>query len=690
MGKNLLSIILLLFIPFVVWSNPDSLRIVDRNYLNEVVIISSKESRNLEKLPLASSSFLSNKLKMYNISFSNELTAKVPNLFMPDYGSKLTSPIYIRGIGSRINSPSVGLYIDNVPYFEKSTYDIDLEEVERLEVLRGPQGTLYGRNTMGGLINIYTRSPFDHTGTRINLSAGAYRNLSAKVSNYSKLSNKLAMVLSGSFWHKGGYFKNITLNEQADRMNDVNGKIKLVYRPSESWQVEYSAAFLHSKQYGYAYGIIDEATNRVGPVTYNEPSSYTQLLTTHGLQVRRISDKVLFSSTTAFQWLDDSQKVDQDFTADSVYFVVQDHEQSMVSQELTLRSNRMASNYQWLLGAFGFLQVSDTRTGMDYHRLNYSTFKPVSDRTKGAAVYHQSTLSNIPIRNLSIGAGIRFDIESSTMEYKAYKTQANVTTLTEAFDSELNFVELVPKVNLLYQYRMHRWYSSVAKGYKTGGFNTAFELEEDRSFDPENSINYEFGYRVTSRDKVFTADVCLFYIDWKNQQIYRTNPSGKGSILKNAGQSESKGVEASINLQVLRDLFFDVQYGYTHATFKQNSTNDNVSYAGNFIPYVPRNTLSITGNYTFACRGWFNRITLVGQYNGLGSLYWEEANINKQDYYSTLNARVALSANKYTLSFWGRNLSNTYYKSFHFNMGNTRFGQQGRPLTVGVDLIYYL
>lgn len=92
---------------------------------------------------------------------------------MPDYGSKLTSPVYIRGIGSKINAPSIGLYVDGIPYFEKSAFDFDFNEVDRIEVLRGPQGTLYGRNTMGGIINVYTKSPLKYEGTNVWLSTVA-------------------------------------------------------------------------------------------------------------------------------------------------------------------------------------------------------------------------------------------------------------------------------------------------------------------------------------------------------------------------------------------------------------------------------------------------------------------------------------------------------------------------------------
>ena len=109
-----------------------------------------------------------------NIRSVKDISTVVPNLFIPDYGSKLISSAYIRGIGSRINSPAVGLYVNNVPYLDKSAFDFDFIDIASIEVLKGPQGTLYGRNTMAGLVNIKTLSPLEKQGSKIKLSFGNY------------------------------------------------------------------------------------------------------------------------------------------------------------------------------------------------------------------------------------------------------------------------------------------------------------------------------------------------------------------------------------------------------------------------------------------------------------------------------------------------------------------------------------
>ena len=150
--------------------------------VEEILIIASpKENRKLRELPTASTLLSQQDMQANQVTNLKGLSTLVPNIFIPDYGSKLTSAIYIRGIGSRINTPSVGLYVDNVPYIDKSAFDFNYSDIERIDVLRGPQGTLYGRNTMGGLIKVHTKSPFSYQGTDLRLSAGTYGNYNASI-----------------------------------------------------------------------------------------------------------------------------------------------------------------------------------------------------------------------------------------------------------------------------------------------------------------------------------------------------------------------------------------------------------------------------------------------------------------------------------------------------------------------------
>lgn len=190
----------------------DSLKIVD---IEEVVVIATpKENRKLRELPVAATVLSQDNMRANQVNSVKNLTGIVPNLFIPDYGSKLTTSIYIRGIGSRINTPSVGLYVDNIPYIDKSAFDFNYADIERIDILRGPQGTLYGRNTMGGLIKVHTKSPFTYQGTDIRMGAATYNNYNVSLTHYHRTSDRFAFSTGGFYEHTGGFFENSARNNE--------------------------------------------------------------------------------------------------------------------------------------------------------------------------------------------------------------------------------------------------------------------------------------------------------------------------------------------------------------------------------------------------------------------------------------------------------------------------------------------
>lgn len=202
---------------------------------------------------------------------------------MPSYGSKLTSPIYIRGIGSRINSPAVGLYVDNVPQFDKSSFDFEFYNIERVEVLRGPQGTMYGRNNLGGLIHVYTQSPEKTQNVTAETELGNYGRYNFGLTINQPLGEKTDLQVGGQYRHQDGYFENIYNGKMADKMDVFNARARLIHRWNNHFKSDLIVSTEESKQNGYPYGIIDPSTNQLQPVNYNETSGYDRNLTTAGL-----------------------------------------------------------------------------------------------------------------------------------------------------------------------------------------------------------------------------------------------------------------------------------------------------------------------------------------------------------------------------------------------------------------------
>lgn len=285
MKRNSILIALILFTTGTTWAEDvlkDTIKVVD---VEEILVIASpKENRKLRELPTASTLLSQQDMQANQVTNLKSLSALVPNIFIPDYGSKLTSAIYIRGIGSRINTPSVGLYVDNVPYIDKSAFDFNYADIERIDVLRGPQGTLYGRNTMGGLIRVHTKSPFSYQGTDVRLSAGTYGNYNASATHYHRVSEQFAFSAGGFYEHTDGFFKNSALNnKRVDRSNAGGGRIRSIYLPTANLKLDFNVNYEYSDQGGYPYfytGQVDPAKReddprkeQIGKISYNDGSS---------------------------------------------------------------------------------------------------------------------------------------------------------------------------------------------------------------------------------------------------------------------------------------------------------------------------------------------------------------------------------------------------------------------------------
>jgi iron complex outermembrane recepter protein len=232
-------------------------------------------------------------------------------------------------------------------------------------------------------------------------------------------------------------------------------------------------------------------------------------------------------------------------------------------------------------------------------------------------------------------------------------------------------------------------YTSIGKGYKSGGFNSTFERTEDQTFDSESSWNYEAGVKVKSPESHWMINLSGFYIDWSNQQIYQPVPSGQGSMLKNAGKTSSKGFELESSVVPFRNFTANLSCGYTHAMFIDYVANPakGINYNGNMIPYVPRYNWFTGATYRLPLKGRFpDEIHFSLSYQGTGKLFWNDANSLHQSPYQLLGARIEVHYRDFSVALWGSNLLGTHYNVFLFQaLGNT-YAQPGQPRLVGISL----
>lgn len=491
----------------------DTLRVVG---LEELVVVGSpREHVALQKQPLAVSSLSSADLEHRTLTSLKDVSAYVPNFVMPDYGSRLTSSIYIRGIGSRINAPAVGLYVDDMPYLDKSAFDISLFDVERVDVLRGPQGTLYGRNTMGGLIKVQTRNPFLSPGTEVNLSlASRSTGWRAGVMRHACLNDHLAYSLGGYYEGASGFFRNETLDRKADGQKAGGVRARILYRPSDVWRLDWTARYDNSDEGGYAYGEYDVEQERVAPIRSNREGRYRRSMFHTGLHLTLDFRQVLLSSVTGYQYLNDRMFMDQDFSPADLFTLEQRQRLHAVTQELTLK-NRPGSRWQWTSGLYGSWQGLHTSSpvgfgsdgmvmlsravngyfpqlqngmGMTLDFLQEQMDVPSDFDTPvwSGALFHQSTFTSGP---WMFTLGLRLEHERMSLDYHTGCAVPYRFTLSyPAFHAEIpleqeavsdftgklehHYTQLLPKVAVQYGWGgQNRVYASVSKGYRSGGYN---------------------------------------------------------------------------------------------------------------------------------------------------------------------------------------------------------------------------
>lgn len=702
--------------------------------LHEVSITAVKTITDKEKGAGATTEISRPLIERLNMVSSKNISSVVPNMYIPDYGSRVTSSIYVRGIGARIDQPVVGLNIDNIPVMNKDNYDFDILDIEQVEVMRGPQSTLYGRNTMGGVINIRTLSPLSFQGARILAEYGNANSIKAGVAHYARISDKFGIGGNIYGYHTDGFFTNMNDGEKCDKENNLRASLKLGWKPNERLTLENVASFSLVRQGGYAYESADTRE-----INYNDTCFYRRNSVMDGLTIGWKNDNITVTGVTSYQYIDDNMTLDQDFLPLSYFTMSQIRKEHAITEDIVVKGNG-DKTINWLAGAFGFYKHADINapvTFKDYGIENLivgnwngiNTNYPMKWDSDEFILGSRFTIPNYGLaaygevsaewNNFTVIGGLRLDYEQSRLHYRSdCSTSYTIYHNNEVYkkepieihssgDLKRSFLQLLPKISVVYELPAHgKLYASVKKGYKAGGFNTQmfsdvlqqelmgkmgigkkYDINDVVGYKPETSWNYEVGSNLEFFDSRLLADVAAFYIDCRDQQL-TVFPDGTttGRIMTNAGKTRSFGAEVALTARPVNRLELRASYGYTNAKFVEFNNGKN-NYAGKVIPYAPQNTIFAGATYSFKIGNDFLRYITVGaNVNGIGKIYWNEANTAEQPFYALLNANVKFIGEKYSLDFWTKNLTGTQYNTFYFVSIEHEFLQRGKPLQIGATL----
>lgn len=496
-------------------SNPaasDSSRVVD---LDEVLVVAQpKETSRLRMQPLSSNVFGEEEMTRLQVRDLRDLAAYVPSFAMPQYGSRLTSSIYMRGTGTRLNAaaPSVPVYYDNIPLLSKSAFNSHFYEIDRVDVLRGPQATLYGMNSEGGVVRIYSKNPMLQQGTDVHLGLASGFQRRAEVAHRQKLGDALAFSVAAFYEGQDGFFQNTHLDEKNDKGDEAGGKLRLVWKPTQRLTADLTADYQWTRQNAFPYGLYDTDKGEVKLPSTTFMNTYSRQMVNTGLNLSYEAPSMLVTSTTTFQHLYDHMAMDQDYTPATQMALYQHQRENALSEELTVRSHGDA-RWQWATGLFGSHQNMKTDApvafGPDMNSIiargilsvmpaNVQSiftaweipFFDVSETFRtpqtNLAVFHES---NVRISDrLTATLGLRLDYNKTKVDYDArgrlalhYAAQmgprpveaTNVLTDNILGSASKNSTQLLPKLGLTYILDEHssNIYAQVSKGYRAGGYN---------------------------------------------------------------------------------------------------------------------------------------------------------------------------------------------------------------------------
>jgi iron complex outermembrane recepter protein len=577
--------------------------------IEEIVVTARRTEESLQSVPVAVSAFSEATLERINAVDSTGLQGLVPNLnIVQGRGSSNATNIYIRGVGQpdalQTFDPAVGFYVDEVYFSRIRGTQLDLYDVERIEVLRGPQGTLFGKNTIGGALHVVTRRPSQETFRQVQVTAGDYDQIEGKLTLSGALTDSLAGSVSVLRALRDGYVTNPDTGEEYNDRDVRAGRVALAWDPSDSLRIDWSAdynkednALVLGQPINTLTALFTGAPILVLPAevpkfdfkatpTPGLPNSTELEHAGTSLNVRwDVSDSLSIKSITAYRQLEYTDYIDIDATVLETGDVLVDVDQDQVSQELqaTWKSDRLS-----VVGGVYYLQEN-----VESHQEAYAddllfgpggpTFlRTVDDDLTTTSWAGYVNASFAVTDRLNFGLGVRYTDEEK--EYaRTTSTFSSLPVLNAdpafAFEIDDSWSDTSPMASVDFQATDNiLLYARYAEGFKSGGFNgRANNPGEQAPYDPEEVTSYEIGLKSDWMERTLRANVAVFYNDYTDFQARVSGlatdpgtglPSPELTVL-NAGELEIYGAELELSYLPVDALLLDLQVGYLDAEYKE-------------------------------------------------------------------------------------------------------------------------
>lgn len=601
--------------------------------LEEVEVSARRRQESLQQVPVAVSTIDAKTIEQMGLGSLDEFSSVVPNLSFdftsPLSGSSNAASVYIRGVGQSdyilTSDPGVGIYLDGVYLGRSPGSVLDMVDIERVEVLRGPQGNLYGKNTLGGAIKLYTEPPAQESAGAIEFTLGSDARRNIKLSgDLPLLEDTLLSHFALVSRHQDGYIRRTSDGADLGNENSTTFRGSLLWQPHVDFQAiarfDHSRVREHAAAVGFAAHSADQLAENiaaspltslynllVGPnntlvgwgdqVLYDERFYSGSLSSTHASGSHH-SDLDATGASLEFYWqtgtlditsLTAYRRTDSDFGRDPDHspLVIIDTRDSIdhyqVSQELQLSGSLKGSRLQWLAGIYLFEEkgcngveallmpdLPGLAISGDYNVHNHS----------GALYAHANYGLN---SRWSVSVGLR-----QTYEKKRYRSSLKDDFSGVVFlppdESERSFTDTAPSLSLQYRANPHLFlYGSVGSGFKSGGFDGRYSAPQPAptSYDPERLITYEMGLKSEWLDRRLRLNAAMFYTDYKDMQFDRFE--GIVQVTRNAAESRIQGAELELTAALSVSLKAFMSLGYIDSDYKRVDADTGIEPSDLFV-----------------------------------------------------------------------------------------------------------
>jgi len=681
-----------------------------------IVVTAQRREQSILDVSASVSALGAAELEERGVERLDDIASVFPNVYINTGNGLRSTIITVRGISSNPNNPgveqSVGVFVDGVYQARPTTINTNLYDLERVEMIRGPQGALYGKNTIAGALNMITQGPGDEPGFEGVISAGNYSALSLYAAGDVIFTPNARARVSVSSQTRAGYTDNTFTGTELDDQNELGARLTFVADPSETLQLTFRADMASNDTNGGASEILDNGVLAGSPLADADPDDRQvaqdfgseQTRDVWGVSLQADWDLAggVLTSLTAFRNFEWFNSNDNDFTILNQLRsgISEDHDQ--FSQEIRFTSDA-GGVFDYIVGGFFSHETFDTISnavigpdlGIYPTEINADIFGDLE--TTSYAVFGQGTYHFSDA--FSVTGALRYSEDEKEVTHSQIGDPFQLLAPTQAERSfSRSDAEVTPSITLNWEPNA-TWlvYASYSRGYKSGGYNVfSITPNDNAEYDPEFVNSYEAGVKTTLAGGAVYLAGSVFWLDYSDLQVNQLiNIGGVPTFTtSNAATAEASGIELEGLWQVTGALSFSGSYSFLDATFEDftNATSAGADYSGNDLPQAPDHTLSLAADFnTPVAEGM--EFVAHADLSYRSSLFFGPENnpAYSQDDVTLINARVGFTFqdDRWSVMLWGRNIGDETY-AVSRSAGVIIPGQQiqalGAPQTWGVEL----